>query len=94
MLRLYLKISDMHVCFILQDEFWDIDLFIWSNFNFLLSSQWINFPTQSRLVLLFYTFKRFFFTPALANGFYWSLSDSKFLQVSRTLNVLLLLFTH
>ena len=26
-------------------------LFIWSNFNFLQTSQWINFPTQSSLVL-------------------------------------------
>ena len=29
-------------------------LFIWSNFNFLHSSQWITFPTQSCLVLYYF----------------------------------------
>ena len=36
-------------------------------------------------LLLFIHLRVFFFTPALADGFHWSLSDSKSLQVFRTL---------
>ena len=60
-----------------------IILLIWSNFNLLHSSLCITYPTQSCLVL--FTLHWEFLSQRLRLFFLWSLSDSKSLQISRTL---------
>ena len=51
---IYISKSQSSLCISFSKKnswLWIYHLFIWSNFNFLHNSQWINLPTQSCLVL-------------------------------------------
>ena len=51
MICFYLQLTEDCLLLILQDGFWDVDLFERLTFNFLLNSKWITIPTHKCLVL-------------------------------------------
>ena len=63
---------------------WIHHLFVWSNLNFLRSSQWIIFSRPAVSSLYFQLLKSFSHQRLLM-VFHWSLSEIKSPQVSRTL---------